>query len=104
MAVSCLIYSSVEGSQRGQNQEQECIRCRVQREIKSAVHQNREATSHRSRCHPAPELVFGFAPREAFAKKNEEKTNTKQSANNAAVRQCLQIIVVRLLKSIEAVA
>jgi len=87
-----------------EHQEQQCVRGRVQGEVKSAVHQDGEAPGECSGRHATPELIVCVASRETSAEKNDQKTHAKQSAHDPAVGQRLQIIIVGLLKTIQPVA
>src|SRR5438105_10888095 len=101
---TAFVDASIERRHGREDEKQQRIRGGVQSEIKSAVHQDSEATGECSRRHPPPEFVVGGAPRETPAEKNDQKTQAKQSAHDPAIGQRLQIIIVSLLKTIQPVA
>src|SRR5258708_37554740 len=89
-----LIYAAVLGCQRSQNQEKQRIRRRVQSEIEEAVNEDRKASGQRAGDHAAPKMIVSLTARKAPAKQNQDEPQTQPGTDDAAVRKCLQIIIV----------
>src|SRR2546421_12542435 len=98
-----LLYATVDGCERDQQKKQERVGRSVQRKIKEAVNQHSEASCERARSHPAPELILRLTTSKACSKQHDYEEEAKPHAYDACVRHRLQVIVVRLLKTIETV-
>ena len=100
---TAFVNTSIERRHGRENEKEQRVGGGVQSEIKSAVHQDREASRECSRRDAAPEFIVSGATRETSAEKKDQKTQAKQSTRDSAIGQRLQVIVVGLLKSIQSV-
>src|SRR4051812_22265010 len=66
--------------------------------------QDSETSGQSPRSYAASELIICFADRESPAEKKYEKGEPQDPANDAAISERLQIVVVRLLQPVETVA
>ena len=95
---------AVQRGERGEHEKQQRVRCRVQRKIEEAVDQHRKAADERARRDAAAKFVARLPPRQPHAKQSHNEEQSQRGADDAAIRQHLQVIVVRLLESEQPVA
>src|SRR6185295_17375744 len=101
---AAFIYTSIECGQRGQDQKQQSVRGRVQREVKHAVNQHSETAGQRSCSHTTSEFVLSVTSLKALTKQNADEGEAKNSADDPGIRESLQIVVVCLLQPVVTVA
>src|SRR5438067_9825455 len=95
-----LLYTTVDGCERDQQKKQERVGCSVQRKVEEAVNQHAEASCERARSHPAPKLILRLTTSKACSEERNYEEEAKPHAYDACVRHRLQVIVVRLLKTV----
>jgi hypothetical protein len=98
-----IFNAAIHRCQTCQHQEEQGIRGRVQREIKKAVNQYGETPGHRSSGYAPPEVIAGLSPGKSHAKQVDKEKQSDNSANDSAIRQHLEIIVVSLFKTINSI-
>src|ERR1700720_2554881 len=95
--------AAVQGCERGEYEKQQRVRCRVQRKVEEAVDQYCKAAGERTRRDAAAKFVSGLTPGQPHAKQRHDEEQPQRSADDAGIRQHLQVIVVRLLESVQTV-
>ena len=96
--------SSIERREGCHHQKQKRIRRGVQSEIKKTVHQHRETTTQRRQRDRTSKIILRLSTLDGEIKQQHHKAQRQESPKNASIRKHLQIIVVCLLESKEAVA
>src|SRR2546423_1761648 len=91
-----LLHPIILRGQRGEDQKEQRVSGRVQREIENAVDQNGKAAGYRAGRHAATKLIVTLTAREALAKQNHNEGQAEDTADNSAIGQRLQVIIMRL--------
>src|SRR5881227_1914410 len=98
-----LLDATVDGCERGQHEEEQGVCRRVEREVEEAVDEHARAARQSAQGDSASHAVVRLHALERRPEKYDEEGEAERAADHTGVGERLQVVVVRLLKSVVAV-
>src|SRR5437868_7693655 len=97
-----LLDATAGGGERGEQEEEERVGGRVEREVEEAVDEHARAARERAERDAPPEAVVRLDAPHALAEEDDEEGEAEQGPDDPGVGEDLQVVVVRLLEAVRA--
>src|SRR5438874_2498231 len=95
-----LLDATIDGRERGEDEEEQGVCRRVKREVEEAVDEHARAARQSAQGDSASHAVVRLHALESRSEEGDEENDAERAADHTGVGERLQVIVVRLLKPV----